>query len=397
MKERKRQTMEQIARCLKLLLTALAAGIMICCIGYGINTLIENNKMDSAGKDLITKIPDMDPSLYNRFLFTMNVTAGNTDGNTEEFSMSGAVETWEDISHMYNLNVSFPETEEPIHVETWADHSIDIRYTDTGDGWAAENIDTKHTAKDLADIINSRNTDVDIHINDSAYTMAWVFPIDSLQLFGSMLERYTDDMDLEGYGRITAVFEPDTHEFRYFTIVISASNKERAGALLDAIFYWDKMNSKQDALQIPGDISCAVYESATGVSTDGGYDPEINPMAEKFIEVYGGSAKVTHYNDTASMHWTLEQEDMTADVTYIKTEDPDEFYEDEYTSFISMYGTAAEESEDSVYFYDMVSGQLTFLARTDNFYTKIIITGTQDMSQGDLRKPLIAYKSRLEI
>ena len=54
----------------------------------------------SLKEELLANIPYMDTSACNRFSFTMNLTAGNADGDTEEFNMSGTVEMWNRISHM---------------------------------------------------------------------------------------------------------------------------------------------------------------------------------------------------------------------------------------------------------------------------------------------------------
>lgn len=158
------------------------------------------------------------------------------------------------------------------------------------------------------------------------------------------------------------------------------------------------MNDGSLALKIPDDVSSSAYAAATGVISDGGYDRTVNPLAEAFIEVYGGSAEVTHDGDNAYLFWTLEQEDgISATVTYSHESDPVTRFETDYTFFKSMYGEPAEETDDGAYFFDSEKGELTYMARGEDWYAEIIITGQPGVSQGELRKPLITYKSRLKI
>ena len=89
---------------------------------------------------------------------------------------------------------------------------------------------------------------------------------------------------------MTAVFDPESHAFEHFTIVASAGNEEKDGVLLDAVFYWDTINSRTEGLKIPDEVSAGAYKAATGVNSVG-YNEEVNPVAEDFMKAYGGTAE----------------------------------------------------------------------------------------------------------
>lgn len=349
-----------------------------------------------AEEELLANIPKIDQTTFNRFLFDMNITVGNTSGEGDEFTMSGAVETYKNISHMYNLDIAFVNSKYQGNAESWAKFDTNERYMNLGDGWTIGDIKNEHPIDDLIAAINERNTDMLLTMDDKVCTLSWTFSTDSNYLFGEFMDPYISDTNITGSGRITAVFNPETHEFEHFTFVISASNPEQAGALLDAVFYWDSVNDDTQALEIPLDVSNSAYKAATGVSTDGGYDPIVNPMAEDFIEVYGGTAEINHYGNDAVMFWTLEGE-ISATVNYMAGDDAQAMFEEHYEFLKSFYGSTIEETDDGAYFYDEHIGELTYIGRVDNCYGEIIITGSPETSQGELRKPLITYKSRLGV
>ena len=123
----------------------------------------------------------------------------------------------------------------------------------------------------------------------------------------------------------------------------------------------------------------------------------VNPLAEELIEVYGGTADVTHYEDGSSLFWTLEKEGQSVTINYTHEEDPVTRFEDSYEFLVSFYGEPAEETEDGAYFYSSGTGELAYMARGEDWYAEIIITGPAESTQGQLRKPLITYKSKLGI
>lgn len=387
--------MRHLIKKFKFITTIFVACVMIL-TGCSTSSLIGFMK-NPTKEELLESIPKMDISAYNRFMFTMDILAGNADGNGKKYALDGAVELYDDISHIYNLNVCFDDSEHKISAETWADFGTDRRYTDIGNGWYNDIIVNSNVINDLADAINIRDTEMDLDMTESACTLSWTFTTDDDYLFGDLMKHYTDDMNLDGYGRITAVFDPQTYKFLYFTFVISTGNSEKASAVLDAVFYWDVKNSKKDALQIPDDAACTAYETATGVSTNGGYDSVINPMAETFISVYGGTARVNHHEHGSTMFWTMKNESVSATVNYERTEDPKTIYDNHHDFMMSFYEESAEDTDNGAYFYDSESGELTYMAAGNDWYAEIIITAESGTSQGSLRKSLITYKARLGI
>lgn len=388
--------MKHITRHFKIILALSVICIIILLTGCSTNNLTDLFNKGPTAEELLQKVPKMDASAFNRFLFNIDMVAGNTDGDGKEFNMSGALETYKTISHLYNLDISFAKSEYETKAESWTNFGTGEIYKNLGDGWITSVMQNEHAINDLVDVINNRNTEMLLTVTDSACTLSWTFPTDNDYLFGTIVGHYTTDKNLNGYGRITAVFNPETYEFQYFTVVISVNNEERAGGLLDAMFYWEIMNSPTDALIIPEDISRTAYKAATGVSSDG-YDEVVNPMAEDFIKVYGGTAEVNHDNKGSYMFWTLENEGTSATVNYTKTKNPDTFYEESRSFLMSFYGESAEETDNGAYFYDSSIGELIYMAKGDDWYAEIIITGKAESTQGELRKSLITYKSRLNI
>lgn len=368
---------------------AVLAGCSMFFTGCGTDVFVDMVKQETTKENLSSAVPEMDASSYNRFLFDINITAWNTEGSCEEFSQSGVLELYGGISHMYDLDIRFSSSGYETEAETWADFGSGIRYTDLGDGFMPDTVDNGHAIDDLVDAIS--------HVTGKDAPQSCIFSTDSSHLFREFMEPYVTDLEFSGDGRITAVFDPVTGEFKYFTIVVSASNREQEGVLLDAVFYWDEKNSSTDILQIPEDVSKNAYKAATGVSTSGGYDMEVNPVAEDFINVYGGAAEVACYDDGAAMFWTKQDEGMSAVVNYATGKEPQSRFEDNYGFLSSRYGSPAEKTDNGAYFYDASSGELTYIAHADGYYAEIIITGSPGMTQGQLRKPLITYKSRLGV
>ena len=350
----------------------------------------------SLKEELLANIPYMDTSACNRFSFTMNLTAGNADGDTEEFNMSGTVEMWNRISHMYGLDISFDTSGYQTQAETWADFDTGERYTDLGDGFRTDRIRNDRVIENLADVINSRSTDMLLSTEDGICTLSWTFPTESEDLFGEILSAFTETGNLNGSGRITAVFDPQTHLFRYFTFVVSTGSEDRSGALLDAIFYWNVINSTEHGLKIPEKVSTAAYEASTGISTSIGYDPVVNPLAESFTQAFGGTAKLTHDDIHSHMFWTLPKDSRSATVSYTKLDDPQPDYQKSLDFYRSFYGSPVEESDTQSCFYSEKTSELIWLAKGDDWYAQIIITGPEDTTQGELRKDLITYKTKLE-
>lgn len=356
-----------------------------------VKTLVDRTPLE---EELLNNVPVMDDNSFNRFLFDLKITAGtfNTDG--EEFAMSGALETYRRVSHLYNLKIDFRGT--AYQPESWARFDTKERYVNMGDGWQTGEIKADHPVTDLWSAINGRETEMLLTNKDNVCTLSWTFPTDNEYLFKAIMEPYTENINLDGYGRITAVFDPETHEFEHFTVVISVVDNNQAGALLDAVLYWDEKNSKTKALEIPVDVSSAAYEASTGVGTDGGYDPKVNPMAEDFKKEYGGTAWLTHYEGGAHMFWALEGSPSAA-VNYVAGNDADTRYTESLEFLNSFYGAPAEETENGAYYYSASKGELTYIGHMDDTFAEIIITGNPEMTQGELRKPLITYKSHLGI
>lgn len=388
--------MKHITRHFKITLVLSVICIIIFLTGCSINNPTELFNKGPAKEELLQKIPKMDTTSFNRFLFNIDIVTGNVDGDSKEFNMSGAMETYKTISHLYNLDISFAKSDYEAKAESWTNFGTGEIYEDLGEGWITGTIRNEHAIDDLTNAINNRDTEIILTATDSVCTLSWTFLTDNNYLFGDMIDDYTANKNLNGYGRITAVFNPETYEFQYFTFVISASNEERVGALLDAIFYWEITNSPSDALVIPEDISRTAYETATGVSSDG-YDNIVNPIAEDFVKAYGGTAKVNHDSKGSYMFWTLDDEETSATVNYTKTENSETLYNESHSFLMSFYKEPVEETDNGAYFYDSVTGELTYMAKGDDWYAEIIITGKSDATQGELRKSLITYKSRLNI
>lgn len=246
-------------------------------------------------EELLASVPKLDTSKYNRFTFKVAIDVGNADGDGKEFTQSGPVEIYRDISHLYDQDVYFRKSGYKTKGEGWTDFATGGQYKDVGqgDGWVKGEIKDPDAIGRLADVINNRNNERTLTIKDDICTLSWKFEADLDYLFGRLMSGYTEDLDLSGYGRATAVFNPETYKFEYFTFIISANNKENAGGMLDSVFHWKVVNDENKKLAIPEDIINEVYAKETGIKATGGYDPDINPMAEGFISEYGGSAETT--------------------------------------------------------------------------------------------------------
>lgn len=376
---------------LKIIFTAVTVCLILGLAGCSMSKMPTKD-------ELLANVPTIDLSSCNKFKFTMSVTAHNAEGDSGEFQMTGALDIWKTISHMYDLDMDATYSNYGNTTETWADFESGTRYVNQNQGWSMESISRKTVLDELVNTVNDRDREtMTLNQDDSACTLSWTFQADNDYLFGDILSHYTEGKNLDGSGRITAVFDPKTYEFRYFNFVISASNDERAGAMLDAIFYWDVKNSETEILEIPKEISSTTYKTETGVLTDGGYDDRVNPLAESFMKAYRGTTELTHYKDGASMFWTLAEDDRSATVNYIRTDSPETFYENDYSFLTSFFGEPVEKTDNDAYFYDASSGELTLITKGSDWYAELVITGTSDTTQGKLRKSLITYKSKLEI
>lgn len=391
--------MKFITRRFKYVLTTVILTVYIALIltGCSMDTVTNfiNNK--PTVEEMLERVPKMDQSKFNRFRFSMDIMAGNAKGDGKEFNMSGTLETYNTISHLYNLDVNFEKSGYKTKAESFTDFSKNEVCKNLGDGWITGHMRNENAIEDLVAAINNRDTEMILTIDDSVCALSWTFPTDNNYLFGDILDDYIIDDNLEGYGRITAIFDPETYQFQYFTFVISASNQERAGALLDAIFYWEVINSEDNSLEIPEDISKSAYQASTGVSSDGGYDDIVNPLAENFIKSYGGTAEVTHNINGAHMFWTLEEDDKSVTINYAKENDSANLFDESYNFFTSVCDSYAEDSDNGVYFYKSDTGELIYIAKGEYWYSEIIITGKPGITQGELMKSLITYKSKLNI
>lgn len=384
----------------KITILSILLVLVFCFTGCGAVNIVETmmGKNTPTAEDLLSKVPKIDLSNYNQFHLSMEITAGTQDGDSRKFTMSGSFETWDRISHAYNVKAQDTGTEYAKEsVEGWTDYHTLETYINQGDGWAMGQTEHPEALANLEIAINSRQGAKILEMDNSACTVSWEFLTDSASLFGTFLEQDAGSEPLSGNGRITAVFDPKTYEFQYFTVVISAGDGTLSVTLLDMVLYWDTKNSTQHALVIPDTIQADAYKASTGVSSNGGYDEMVNPLAEELIEVYGGTADVTHYEDGSSLFWTLEKEGQSVTVNYTHEEDPVTRFEDSYEFLVSFYGEPAEETEDGAYFYSSDTGELAYMARGEDWYAEIIITGPAESTQGQLRKPLITYKSKLGI
>lgn len=348
-------------------------------------------------EELLINIPEIDTSKYNRFLFTIDIDVGNVDGDGRDLKGSGAIELYKDISHMYNLDVTYSESDYKTKKESWTDFNSGKAYEDRQEGWSMTSTETKESINKLADAINHRNNDTILTMNDTTCTLSWKFETDVDYLFSTLLSYHTEDLDLSGYGRVTAVFDPKTYEFQYFTVIVSANNSEQAGALLDSVFYWEVKNDGDKALSIPSNVITEGYAKETGVSMTGEYDPVVNPMAEELIKAYGGTAETVCDEISAALFWTVAENNISATINYWKTKNIEQVYKENFTILSSSYGEPVEKTDANAYFYDAKEGELTYIARGTDWYAEIIITGPSNISQGELRKSLITYKSRIKI
>lgn len=346
---------------------------------------------------LLRNMPEIDTSKYNRLQFSINIDTGNTEGDSKTIKGTGIVEVHKAISHMYNLNVKFSETGYTPKKESWTDFSVGKTYENRDGSWSSDTPGTTRAIDNLVDVINSRNKKCMIAENGSGHTLSWQFDTDIDYLFGTLMSHYTEDLNLTGNGRLTAVFDKDSCEFQYFTVVISASNSEQAGSLLDAVFHWEVKNDENKILSIPEAIVAETYAKETGVFMTGGYDEKVNQMAETFIKAYGGTAETVKDNAGASMFWTASDGNRSVTVNYMTVADPAPVYEQHTKDLTQAYGKPAETTDDGLYFYRAGTGELVYIAKGDSWYAEITITGPSDMTQGELRKLLITYKSKIEL
>lgn len=346
---------------------------------------------------LLRNMPEIDTSKYNRLQFSINIDTGNTEGDSKTIKGTGIVEVHKAISHMYNLNVEFSETGYTPKKESWTDFSVGKTYENRNGGWSSDTPGTTRAIDNLVDIINSRNKKCTIAENGSGYTLSWQFDTDIDYLFGTLMSHYTEDLNLTGNGRLTAVFDKDSCEFQYFTVVISASNSEQAGSLLDAVFHWEVQNEENKVLSIPETIVTETYAKETGVFMTGGYDEKVNRMAETFIKAYGGTAETVKDDAGASMFWTASDNNRSATVNYMTVADPALVYEQHTKDLTQTYGKPAETTDEGLYFYRAGTSELVCATKGDSWYAEITITGPSDITQGELRKLLITYKSKIEL
>lgn len=373
----------------------LVFGLCGCGTMDKINNIV-NVENSSLCETLMSNIPMMNKETYNRFILKGQATAANANEESRQVFFNGVLETYNNISHIFKFTVTFPESN-VIQAESWSDFSSGKRYVNIKEaGFTSENIADNETLNKLVSIINNRPENPDIVINDDVCTISWNFETNTDKLFSDLVSHVSNNTQISGNGRLMAVFDPVSHDFRYFNIVISANNEERVGALLDMTLQWNTINSETEALIIPLDVSNSAYLASTGITTNGGYNNKINPMAEDFIELYGGKADVSHYEGGSCMFWTLENDNISASVNYENGTKALSRYEDNYKFLKNKYGSPNEETENGAYFYDENIGELTYMAINEDSYVEIIITG-KNKSQGELRKPLITYKSRIDI
>ena len=383
----------------KLLIVFSIVCVLLTLYGCGamdkVNTFISKDE-PSIEDSLLSNIPVIHKDRYNRFVFKGQITATNVKEETERIFIDSALETYNNISHLFKTTITFPDSD-VISAESWADFSSGIRYNNIKEsGFQTSNIKDQTALDMLIYAVNNRPDTPDFVINEEVCTVSWNFDTDVNMLFGDLVSHLTTNTELSGSGRIMAVFDPVTYEFRYFNVVVSANNEERTGALLDMTFQWDVINSTTEALIIPTDVTNSAYLAPTGVTTNGGYDPIINKMAEDFIDLYTGYADVSHYDDGACMFWTLDTDGISATVNYERSSDTALRYKESYAFFKTRYGQPAETTDIGSYFFDEDTGELIYIARKDDLYAEIIITG-EGKTQGELRKPLITYKSRLDM
>lgn len=384
---------------IKPFMLALILCLSLCLTGCGVTDIVSAFKgNEPTAEELLAKMPKISLSDYNQFHLSMEITAGTQDGDSRKFTMSGSFETWDRISHAYNVKAEDTGTGySKDAVEGWTDYRTLEAFISQGEGWSMGKAEHPEALANLETAINSRQGARILEMDSSTCTVSWEFLTDSTSLFGTFLEQDAGSTQLSGKGRVTAVFDPKTFEFQYFTVVISAGDNTLSVTLLDMVLYWNTKNSTQHALVIPDTIQADAYKASTGVSSNGGYDEMVNPLAEELIEVYGGTADVTHYEDGSSLFWTLEKEGQSVTINYTHEEDPVTRFEDSYEFLVSFYGEPAEETEDGAYFYSSGTGELAYMARGEDWYAEIIITGPAESTQGQLRKPLITYKSKLGI
>lgn len=383
-----------------ILLVVLLAVILTCTGlylgGFSLKPVKQLITKAPTEEELLSKIPEINKEAYNRFLFSIKIDVNNEEGDGKDFKGTGAVELYNDISHMYNADFLFSVSGYKANAESWSKFSTEEIYKNLGEGWVTSKVRTPDPIGMLVDVLNNRDDNRILTMDESTCTLSWRFDTDIDYLFNTIMSHYTDNLELSGDGRITAVFDPTTYEFQYLTVVISATNSDQAGALLDSVFQWEVQNDTEKALVVPEDIAGEAYKKDTGVSMTGGYDKEINPIAEDLVKNYSGKAETTHTEEEASLFWTAVNEDkISSTINYLRTGDPNTRYGDDLKTLTSAYGKPVESTDDNACFYKKSTGELAYIAKVDGHYGEIVITGPTGTSQGTLRKLLITYKAKL--
>ena len=83
---------------LKIIFTAVTVCLILGLAGCSMSKMPTKD-------ELLANVPTIDLSSCNKFKFTMSVTAHNAEGDSGEFQMTGALDIWKTISHMYDLDM----------------------------------------------------------------------------------------------------------------------------------------------------------------------------------------------------------------------------------------------------------------------------------------------------
>lgn len=350
----------------------------------------------SAAQKLMANVPEMERKTYNSFVFDMDVDINTATGDSGSYSLGGTLETWASTSHIYGTEITMADGS-VLSPENYTDFSTGVSYRNMGSGWESMDAENASAMDYLLTAINSRDGGLELTDEDGVCTVSWSFTADTDYIFNTLTGRSETDA-ADGSGKVTAVFDPDTRQFKYFTIVVSQSGGDYSVALLDAVFYWDDMNNDGLIIEIPESVSNEAYLNATGIESTGEYNSVVNPMAEGFMKTYGGTASVTNTDDSSFMYWTLSGSDgLSSSVSYIRESNAASRYSENYSFMCSIYGMPVEEVDNGAYFYDSEIGEFTYIARGDGWYAEITVTGNAETTQGTLRIPLISYKSKLGI
>ena len=90
-------TKKMISKSIRFFSTAL---LLFCLMITGCSIQMPDNETE-----LIKSVPEMDITAFNRFQFSMRVTAADADTGTKEFFMGGVLEINENVSHMKNTKI----------------------------------------------------------------------------------------------------------------------------------------------------------------------------------------------------------------------------------------------------------------------------------------------------